>query len=38
MTDGLTADERAVLNDLLNRLAARQGLTTGVHPGYRRTS
>jgi DNA-binding MarR family transcriptional regulator len=36
MTDGLTADERAVLNDLLSRLAARQGLTTGVHPGYRR--
>jgi DNA-binding MarR family transcriptional regulator len=37
MTDGLTADERAILNDLLNRLAARQGLTAGVHPGYRRT-
>ena len=37
MTDGLTADERAVLNDLLSRLAARQDLTTGVHPGYRRT-
>ena len=37
MTAGLTADERAVLNDLLSRLAARQGLTTGVHPGYRRT-
>lgn len=37
MTEGLTADERAVLNDLLSRLAARQDLTTGVHPGYRRT-
>jgi DNA-binding MarR family transcriptional regulator len=37
MTEGLTADERAVLNDLLSRLAARQELTTGVHPGYRRT-
>ena len=36
MTEGLTADDRAVLNDLLNRVAARQGLTTGVHPGYRR--
>jgi DNA-binding MarR family transcriptional regulator len=37
MTDGLTAGEREILNDLLSRLAARQGLTTGVHPGYRRT-
>lgn len=37
MTEGLTADERAVLNDLLSRLAARQDLTPGVHPGYRRT-
>ncbi len=37
MTEGLTAGERAVLNDLLSRLAARQDLATGVHPGYRRT-
>jgi len=37
MTDGLTVGERATLNDLLSRLADRQGLTTGVHPGYRRT-
>ena len=33
MTDGLTADERAVLNDLLSRLAARQDLTAGVQIG-----
>jgi len=32
---GLDVDERAQLHDLLERLAARQGLTTGVHPGYR---
>ncbi len=37
MTEGLTPDERVVLNDLLSRLAARQDLATGVHPGYRRT-
>jgi DNA-binding MarR family transcriptional regulator len=32
---GLDADERAQLAELLERIAARQGLTTGVHPGYR---
>jgi DNA-binding MarR family transcriptional regulator len=32
---GLTADERAELNALLERIAARQGLIPGVHPGYR---
>lgn len=32
---GLDADERAQLHRLLERLAARQGLTLGVHPGYR---
>lgn len=32
---GLDDQERAQLRDLLERLAARQGLTTGVHPGYR---
>jgi DNA-binding MarR family transcriptional regulator len=31
---GLDADERAQLHDLLERMAARQGLTAGVHPGY----
>jgi DNA-binding MarR family transcriptional regulator len=32
---GLDSDERAQLHRLLERLAARQGLTRGVHPGYR---
>jgi DNA-binding MarR family transcriptional regulator len=32
---GLDPDERAQLHELLERLGARQGLTTGVHPGYR---
>ena len=31
----LSAAERATLNDLLTRIAADQGLTPGVHPGYR---
>jgi DNA-binding MarR family transcriptional regulator len=33
---GLDAGERAHLTGLLERIAARQGLTSGVHPGYRR--
>lgn len=32
---GLDRDERAQLNGLLERIAAHQGLTPGVHPGYR---
>ncbi len=32
---GLDAAERAQLNELLERIAARQGLSAGVHPGYR---
>ena len=32
---GLDADERAQLGELLSRIAVRQGLTAGVHPGYR---
>jgi DNA-binding MarR family transcriptional regulator len=32
---GLTAAERAQLHGLLDKVAARQGLTPGVHPGYR---
>jgi DNA-binding MarR family transcriptional regulator len=32
----LTAKERQQLNELLARVAAAQGLTPGVHPGYRR--
>jgi len=30
----LTPAERSQLNDMLSRLAAHQGLVTGVHPGY----
>jgi DNA-binding MarR family transcriptional regulator len=32
---GLTDQEQAVLHGLLARLAEAQGLTAGVHPGYR---
>jgi DNA-binding MarR family transcriptional regulator len=32
---GLDHDERAQLHDLLEQIAERQGLTPGVHPGYR---
>lgn len=35
MCAGLTAKERAQLLDLLQRVAAEQKLTPGVHPGYR---
>jgi DNA-binding MarR family transcriptional regulator len=35
---GLEPDERAQLHDLLERIAARQGLTPGVHPGYRQST
>jgi DNA-binding MarR family transcriptional regulator len=31
----LTAAERTTLHELLNRIAQQQGLTAGVHPGYR---
>jgi DNA-binding MarR family transcriptional regulator len=33
---GLSDAERKQLNELLTRLADRQGLTAGVHPGYQR--
>ncbi|WP_412540811.1 MarR family winged helix-turn-helix transcriptional regulator [Longispora sp. K20-0274] len=33
---GLDDDQRAQLTGLLETIAARQGLTPGVHPGYRR--
>jgi DNA-binding MarR family transcriptional regulator len=33
--DGLDGREREQLHDLLERLAIRHELTTGVHPGYR---
>jgi DNA-binding MarR family transcriptional regulator len=32
----LSTAERAVLHELLERVAQQQGLTPGVHPGYRR--
>lgn len=35
LTAALTADERATLVELLTRVADQQGLTPGVHPGYR---
>ena len=35
LCDGLDQRERAQLQELLERLAVRQGLTVGVHPGYR---
>lgn len=36
VTAGLTEPERDRLNTLLRKLAVEQGLTPGVHPGYRR--
>jgi DNA-binding MarR family transcriptional regulator len=36
VTAALTADERAQLVALLRKVADQQGLTPGVHPGYRR--
>jgi DNA-binding MarR family transcriptional regulator len=36
ITAALDADERATLQALLERIAKEQGLTPGVHPGYRR--
>lgn len=35
LCSALTADERATLHELLTRIADQQGLTPGVHPGYR---
>jgi DNA-binding MarR family transcriptional regulator len=32
----LSSDERGKLTELLHRIAAAQGLTPGVHPGYQR--
>jgi DNA-binding MarR family transcriptional regulator len=36
VTAALDADERRQLVELLRRVADQQGLTPGVHPGYRR--
>jgi DNA-binding MarR family transcriptional regulator len=36
VTAALGEDERARLAELLRRIADQQGLTPGVHPGYRR--
>ncbi|SDF87980.1 MarR family winged helix-turn-helix transcriptional regulator [Pseudonocardia oroxyli] len=36
ITAALDPGERKVLRDLLERIAEQQGLTPGVHPGYRR--
>lgn len=35
ITSALDDDERAVLHGLLARIAEKQGLTAGVHPGFR---
>jgi DNA-binding MarR family transcriptional regulator len=35
MCAGLSAAERAMLGSLLQRIAGRQGLKPGIHPGYR---
>jgi DNA-binding MarR family transcriptional regulator len=35
MCEGLSTEERTQLLSLLARIAERQGLTRGVHPGYR---
>jgi DNA-binding MarR family transcriptional regulator len=35
VTSALSAEERATLFDLLSRVAEKQGLAPGVHPGYR---
>jgi hypothetical protein len=35
---GLNHDQRAQLTTLLELIAAQQGLTPGVHPGYRQLS
>ena len=36
ITDGLSESQRTQLRELLATLATLQGLTPGVHPGYRR--
>ena len=36
ITSGLSESQRARLHDLLAILATQQGLTPGIHPGYRR--
>ena len=33
---GLTGEERDTLTELLTRIAEKQGLVPGIHPGYRR--
>jgi DNA-binding MarR family transcriptional regulator len=35
LLDGLSDEERSTLTALLERLAKKQGLQEGVHPGYR---
>jgi len=35
LLDGLDADQRHHLHQMLATIAERQGLTPGVHPGYR---
>jgi DNA-binding MarR family transcriptional regulator len=36
MCKGLSSDQRGQLGELLSKIAETQGLTPGVHPGYKR--
>jgi DNA-binding MarR family transcriptional regulator len=36
MCEGLTSEERMTLAELISKIADAQGLTPGVHPGYKR--
>jgi DNA-binding MarR family transcriptional regulator len=38
LLDGLSDEERSTLTALLKRVAKKQGLQEGVHPGYRNIS
>jgi DNA-binding MarR family transcriptional regulator len=38
LLDGLSDEERSTLTALLERVAKKQGLQEGVHPGYRNLS
>src|SRR5260370_16947871 len=38
LLDGLSDEERSTLTALLERVAKKQGLQEGVHPGYRNIS
>jgi DNA-binding MarR family transcriptional regulator len=35
MTEGLSSDEQTILVELLSKIAEFQGLSPGIHPGYK---